>query len=70
MQKHISWKAFNTLQQPTQTHQKTKQHITLASIHPHGLLSKPTLAVLFTERHSYCRVQRNEEGGGGQKKRE
>ncbi len=44
---------------------ETIQHITLASIHPHALLSKPTLAVLLTERHSYCGVQGEREKWGG-----
>lgn len=57
MQEDVSLKAYSTLQQPS-------QHTTLASIHPHGLLSKHT----STERHLYCNVQRNEEGGQRERK--
>lgn len=76
MLKHISSKAFNTLQQPTQTRHETKQRATSANIHPRGLLSKHTLNMLLTEQQSYSRVRemrgrrRRRERGGWVKKKE
>lgn len=74
MLKHISSKAFNTLQQPTQTRHETKQRTTPANIHPRGLLSKHTLTVLLTEQQSYSRVRemrgRRRGVGEGEKKGE